>query len=307
MLHATSRVRSLARGWRHETRFNVLDSRCRACRCVFNAFTGTALQGTKRRPVALLLILRGFAQGVSTARLARELGCDRLELLRFRHKLQDLAYRFRDVGPLEDPVVEADEVYQNAGEKGAPHRDPSDPPRRRANKRRGHGTYANDRPPVCGVVGPTSGKVKLTVVGNSDGPTLERVVREATSAPGSKLRSHCVISSGTPVGMTQGGGSLTAEHPGLYSRDLPPGLVLHIPASWGSLPVERGTQRAANPAILLADGDFVLFLKAFRSNDSAVGRFGQWNTSPAGDLTSFQDGPRLYVHEGSKSDQLDPR
>ena len=49
----------------------ILDYRCRACRCVFNAFTGTALQGTKRRPVALLLILRGFAQGVSTARDAR--------------------------------------------------------------------------------------------------------------------------------------------------------------------------------------------------------------------------------------------
>jgi transposase-like protein len=95
----------------------ILDYRCRACRCVFNAFTGTALQGTKRRPVALMLILRGFAQGASTARLARELGCDRLELLRFRHKLQDLAYRFRDLDPLEDSDVEADEAYQNAGEK----------------------------------------------------------------------------------------------------------------------------------------------------------------------------------------------
>ena len=54
----------------------ILDYRCRACRCVFNAFTGTARQGTKRRPVALVLILRGFAQGMPTAQLARELGCD---------------------------------------------------------------------------------------------------------------------------------------------------------------------------------------------------------------------------------------
>jgi transposase-like protein len=95
----------------------ILGYRCRACRCAYNAFTGTALQGTKRRPVARLLILRGFAQGASTARLARELECDRLELLRFRHKLQDLAYRFRDLDPLEDSDVEADEAYQNAGEK----------------------------------------------------------------------------------------------------------------------------------------------------------------------------------------------
>ena len=95
----------------------ILDYRCRACRCAFNAFTGTELRGTKRRPVALLLILRGFAQGASTARLARELECDRLELLRFRHKLQDPAYRFRDLDPLEDSDVEADEAYQNAGKK----------------------------------------------------------------------------------------------------------------------------------------------------------------------------------------------
>jgi hypothetical protein len=47
--------------------------RCRRCVRVFNAYTGTALQGTKRGPVQLMLILRGFAQGVSTARPSREL------------------------------------------------------------------------------------------------------------------------------------------------------------------------------------------------------------------------------------------
>jgi transposase len=39
-------------------------------------------------------------------------------------------------------------MYQNAGEKGDKHHDPSDPPRRRANKRPGLGTMENDRPPV---------------------------------------------------------------------------------------------------------------------------------------------------------------
>lgn len=96
----------------------VLDYRCGRCHCVFNAFTGTALRGTKRRPVALVLILRGFAQGVPTAQLARELDCDRVELLRFRHRLQDLAFGNRDREPLDDKVLEADEAYQNAGEKG---------------------------------------------------------------------------------------------------------------------------------------------------------------------------------------------
>jgi transposase-like protein len=95
----------------------VLDYRCTACHRVFNAFTDTALQGTKRRPVELVLIIRGIAQGVPTAQLARELGCDRKELLRLRHRLQHLAWLFRGQCWLNDPVVETDEMYQNAGEK----------------------------------------------------------------------------------------------------------------------------------------------------------------------------------------------
>src|SRR3954453_9922742 len=56
-----------------------------------------------------------------------------------------------DREPLKDTEVEADEMYQNAGEKGVPHLDPEDPPRRRANKLKGQGTMENDRPPVVGI------------------------------------------------------------------------------------------------------------------------------------------------------------
>ncbi len=97
----------------------VPDYRRGHCRRVFNAFTGTALQGTRRRPVQLVLIVRGVAQGVPTAQLARELDCDRSELLALRHRLQDLAHRNRDRMPLDDGVLEADEAYQNAGGKRA--------------------------------------------------------------------------------------------------------------------------------------------------------------------------------------------
>jgi transposase-like protein len=105
----------------------VLDYRCGHCRRVFNALTGTALHGTRRRPSELVLIVRGFAQGVPTAQLARELGCDRSELLELRHRLQDLAFRNRDRMPLDDGVLEADEAYQNAGEKGRPAHRPRRP------------------------------------------------------------------------------------------------------------------------------------------------------------------------------------
>ena len=158
----------------------ILDFRCDHCGRIFNALTDTALHGLRRRPSELVLIIRGFAQGVPTAQLARELGCDRSELLNLRHRLQDLAFKNRDNLPLDDPVLEGDEAYQNAGEKGVPHRDPEDPPRRRANAAPGHGTWENDRPPVCGVVGRESGEVRLTVAERSDGDTLGAVVRRAS-------------------------------------------------------------------------------------------------------------------------------
>ena len=98
----------------------ILAYRCAACRRISTAFTGTVLQGTKRRPVELVLILRGIAQGVSTAQLARELGCSRTELLEFRHRLQESAFAGLDRTPLADAAIEADEMYQNAGEKRRP-------------------------------------------------------------------------------------------------------------------------------------------------------------------------------------------
>jgi transposase len=58
------------------------------------------------------------------------------------------------------------------GKKGDPHPDPDDPPRRRANKRRGRGPYANDRPPGLGVGGRSSGEVRLRVVADTQSPTL---------------------------------------------------------------------------------------------------------------------------------------
>ena len=64
------------------------------------------------------------------------------------------------------------------GKKGILHCDPSDPPRRRANRRRGHGTFANDRPPVAGVVGRQSGEIRLDVIESSGGAEWEEIVDE---------------------------------------------------------------------------------------------------------------------------------
>ena len=61
-----------------------------------------------------------------------------------------------------------------------PHRAAGDPPRRRANKARGHGTWASDRPPVLGVVGRESGLAQLEVAGTVDRATLRGFVGRAT-------------------------------------------------------------------------------------------------------------------------------
>lgn len=66
------------------------------------------------------------------------------------------------------------------GKKGEWHSDPDDPPRRRANKQRGHGTYDNDRPPIVGTIGRSSGQVRLRVVKHTDGKTLKRHVTQFT-------------------------------------------------------------------------------------------------------------------------------
>ena len=101
----------------------VVDYRCKGCRRVFNLFTGTLWQGTHLSPARILLILRGIAQGVPTAKLAREVGISRQHLLRLRHEIQARALDAADHAPLPDDQTEADEMYQNAGEKrGVAHR-----------------------------------------------------------------------------------------------------------------------------------------------------------------------------------------
>ena len=65
----------------------------------------------------IVQILRGFAQGAPTLHLAREIGIDRVTLLQRRHRMQGVLAAARDKIPSFAGVVEADELYQNAGEK----------------------------------------------------------------------------------------------------------------------------------------------------------------------------------------------
>ncbi len=66
------------------------------------------------------------------------------------------------------------------GKKGHEHFDPLDPPRCRANKRRGRGPFANDRPPGLGVIGRETGQVRLRVVRDTQTLTFGSFVEQFT-------------------------------------------------------------------------------------------------------------------------------
>jgi hypothetical protein len=154
----------------------------------YNLFTKTVWQGTHHKCPIIIRILQGVAQGVSTLHLSQELVIDRKHLLKRRHKLQNFVDEASIRIPLPDTVTEVDEMYQNAGEKGVKHTDPNDPPRRRGNKTRGHGTWDSDRPPVLGIIGRESGQIQLEVKHNSARKDLEPIVLKATQ-PGATINT----------------------------------------------------------------------------------------------------------------------
>jgi transposase-like protein len=92
--------------------------RCRACDRFYTVLTGTSFAKTRQTPAKLVLILRGIAKGEPTARLARELGVSRRQMHTLRQRVQSNLYETLPTTPMRDRVVEADELYQNAGEKG---------------------------------------------------------------------------------------------------------------------------------------------------------------------------------------------
>lgn len=154
--------------------------RCKHCESIYNLYTGTVFAHTQFRPSQVVLLLRGICQGVSSSQLARELEIARQTVLSLRRKLHASAETLQPSAALPDAEVETDEMFQNAGEKGDKHSDPSDPPRRRGNKRRGHGTYEKDRPAIVGTKGRESGCLRLRLAHRTDALTLSSHVHQFT-------------------------------------------------------------------------------------------------------------------------------
>ncbi len=105
--------------------------RCKGCDRYYTALTGTIFARTRQPPSTLVLLLRGIAKGETTARLARELAISRKQMHtlrgRVQNKVQNNLYETLPTHVLDEPVFEADELYQNAGEKRSAPSGPGGP------------------------------------------------------------------------------------------------------------------------------------------------------------------------------------
>ncbi len=77
-------------GAQDRQRAPIVDYRCQLCGAVFNLVTNTLWSKTHYSCAPIGLILRGVAQGLPPAQLARELGIDRAQLLEHRPQMQQL-------------------------------------------------------------------------------------------------------------------------------------------------------------------------------------------------------------------------
>ena len=201
------------------------------------------------------------------AHLARELGLDRARLLEHRHEMQKLIEQhFPSL--LKGMTTEADEMYQNAGEKGVNHEDPDDPPRRRANKVKGHGTWGNDRLPVAGVVGRESGEIRLAVCQHSDRETLQPFVEQRTPDTMSQNFKLLAIVLSVVGALIMAAAPLSA--PGAASAQQTPGQIRTNAAA--TLTAFAGTRNAARQTATTFRGTVTAFrgtVTAFRGAATA--------------------------------------
>lgn len=91
--------------------------RCRDGDGYYTLLTGTAFEKTRQSPATLVLLLRGISKGEATARLARELPLSRKQLHTLRQRVQTNLNETAPTDLMGGTPCEADERYQNAGEK----------------------------------------------------------------------------------------------------------------------------------------------------------------------------------------------
>jgi transposase-like protein len=91
--------------------------RCRSCDRAYTLLTGTNFAKTHQSPRTLVMLLRGVSRGEPTAQLSRELELSYRHTLTLRQRAQQSVADSAPSGLMVGTEFEADELYQNAGEK----------------------------------------------------------------------------------------------------------------------------------------------------------------------------------------------
>jgi transposase-like protein len=91
--------------------------RCHQCDGIYHLYTGTLFEGSQLTPAQVVLLVRGFLQGQTSAQLTRELKLAYKTVLKWRHRFQINAEAIQPETTLPDHHSESDEMFQNAGEK----------------------------------------------------------------------------------------------------------------------------------------------------------------------------------------------
>ena len=78
---------SEARYFRRNVRSGLAVYRCQCCDGIYHLYSGTLFEGSQLSPSQVVLLIRGFVQGQSSAQLSRELNLAYKTVLKWRHRL----------------------------------------------------------------------------------------------------------------------------------------------------------------------------------------------------------------------------
>lgn len=120
---------------------------CRRCYRYFNDLTDTLFDRHKFPVEEMFYILKEM-EAKSTRQIALELDRDYDSVLRFVHEVHHLASKHAQKEFSLEGIVELDETYVHSGKKGVKQRKP----RKRGLRKRGRGTWKDDKPPVMTMV-----------------------------------------------------------------------------------------------------------------------------------------------------------
>jgi transposase-like protein len=122
--------------------------KCCECGKYFNDLTGTIFENRRFFIEEMFYIIKEM-ETKSALQISEELGRDYDSVLNFIHKVHRLSCEHSKKITLEG-VIEVDEVYVHAGEKGK--KKGNGIGRRRGLRKRGRGTWEKDKPPVLTIV-----------------------------------------------------------------------------------------------------------------------------------------------------------